>query len=281
MTTPHTSAFARNARPAPQVSTAARPVPHRATAPHTVRPPVGGGRRTALAGALFGVVLLAVLAGAAAAAAVLAAVRAGLWQASLLAAFVLVAGIGAGAAAQVRSPLPAPPRGHRPPRLRPRNVSHRAPHRGPVRSTDVTARTADASHAVNVLAGEPGPAMPVAVLVSRPGTGTGQLEEAAGPQRTTTYPDGSLACVRPDTAGAGPADLAAQLLPDATEMTGYLRVDGHLLMAQERRTDGWTVRATRWRGLLVAARTPAGVPGIPQVLLTAHGPATEPEGSSS
>ncbi|MFB8242448.1 hypothetical protein ACFC58_38550, partial [Kitasatospora purpeofusca] len=100
--------------------------------------------------ALLGVVLLALVA-AGVAALLTAAVRTEVWPALLLAAFVLVAGIGAGAAAHVRAPLPAP-RGHRSRRphtgaaARPAPGAppvpfHSPPHGGPVSPTDTTART--------------------------------------------------------------------------------------------------------------------------------------------
>ncbi|MFD5922261.1 hypothetical protein ACFVYP_36420 [Kitasatospora sp. NPDC058201] len=226
---------------------------------------------------LLGVVLLALVA-AGVEALLAAAVRTEVWQALLLAVFVLVAGIGAGAAAHVRPPLPAP-RGHR--SRRPHSGAaarsapgappapfqfHPTPHGGPVPPTDTTARPADTPHAATSRADEPGRALPVAVLADHPGT-DGQVREEVGTQCITTYPDGSSVCVRPDTVGADPADLAAQLLPGGTEMSGYLRLEGCLLFAQERRTAGWTVRAVRWQSLLVAALTPAATPGIPQVRL--------------
>ncbi|MFB8242449.1 hypothetical protein ACFC58_38555, partial [Kitasatospora purpeofusca] len=131
-------------------------------------------------------------------------------------------------------------------------------------------------------AATPVPALPPAVLADRPDT-DGQVRTEDGTQSTTTYPDGSTLCVRPDTAGWDPADLAARLLPGGTEMSGYLRVEGCLLFAHERRTDGWTVRAVRRQSLLVAALTPAATPGIPQVHLTrpTHLSATAPTGEGS
>ncbi|MEE1820985.1 hypothetical protein PUR61_02030 [Streptomyces sp. BE20] len=253
-------------------------------------------RPPAARNALLGLVLLSLVA-AGLAAVLRAAVRTEVWQALLLAAFVLVAGIGAGAAAHVRPPVPAP-RGHRFQRPHTRAAArsasgappvpvlsappHPTPHGGPVPPIHTTTRAADTSHAAAQPAGEPGPALPVPILAGHPGT-AGQVREEDGTQCATAYPDGSSVCVRPDTAETDPADLAAQLLPEGTAMSGYLRVDGRLLFAQERRTDGSTVRAVRWQSLLVAALTPAATPGIPQVRLTrpTHEHSTAPTGEAS
>ncbi|MFE7525332.1 hypothetical protein ACFU7Y_06385 [Kitasatospora sp. NPDC057542] len=133
-------------------------------------------------------------------------------------------------------------------------------------------------------ADRPEQALVVAFLERPTGTASSRTEARAGSACTTSYDDGSSVSVQwAGTDSQALAVLAAALLPEGMTLSGYLRIDGRLVLAQERRTEQWAVRAAAWRGLAVVTRTPARTPGLPHVRLTVltHEPVTQPAGEAS